>query len=227
MTVMSIGFLAYDWCDGQATESLTHLSFQLHKELSTKFDKTGYRALTTASVAFDTVANKGKKVPDADWVNPTAVRQAAKLGGTDTTAQVHPRLLTQAMAEEVGKIVIAQAQSIHYGNDGRPTSVMATTKDGKEISLPCTDVVIAAGPWAGKFMSRIFGKDGEVDASEYNIVGSRAHSIVLKSSKPLSAVALFTSIRTGKKSSEPEIYCRPDGTGYICGPTGKDLQGSA
>ena len=180
--------------------------------------------MNTASVAFDTVANRGKKVPDADWVNSKAVRQSAKLGGTDTTAQVHPRLLTQLLAEEVGQVVIATAQSIDYGQDARPTAVVATTKEGKQLSLPCTDVVIAAGPWAGKFMSRAFVDDPAVDASDYNIVGSRAHSIVLKSSQPLSAVALFTSIRTGKKSSEPEIYCRPDGTGYICGPTGADLQ---
>lgn len=32
-------------------------------------------------------------------------------------------------------------------------------------------------------------------------------------------MACFTSIRTGKNSTEPELYCRPDGTGYLCGPT--------
>lgn len=36
---------------------------------------------------------------------------------------------------------------------------------------------------------------------------------------PLSAHVLFTSIRTGRKSSEPELYARPDGTAYLCGPT--------
>lgn len=217
------GFLALDWCDGQPTESLTHLSFSLHKELASKFgaEKIGYRAVDTASVAFDTDAKRGKKVPGADWVNPEAVRQSAKLGSTKTTAQVHPRLLTQALAEQVGNTVIAHAESISYDEQsGRPSAVLAKTKEGKQISLPCTDVVIAAGPWAGKLASRLFTSDTNIDASEYRIVGSRAHSIVLKSAQPLSAIALFTSIRTGKKSSEPEIYCRPDGTGYICGPTG-------
>ena len=46
-----------------------------------------------------------------------------------------------------------------------------------------------------------------------------ATQIVVRSAQPLSAHALFTSIKTGKKISEPELYVRPDGTGYLCGPT--------
>jgi glycine/D-amino acid oxidase-like deaminating enzyme len=221
------GFLAYDWCDGQATESLTHLGFKMHRQFADLFgaDSTGYRALETASVAFDVAGKgRGKKVPGADWINDSAVRQSAKLGGTDTTAQVHPRLLTERLAKEVGSTVIAQAEGIEYGTDGRPVAVLARERDASEqIRLDCTDVVLAAGPWSGKLVNKLFKDDPAIDTSDYNVVGSRAHSIVLKSSEPLSAVALFTSIRTGKKSSEPELYCRPDGTGYLCGPTGARL----
>lgn len=143
-------------------------------------------------------------------------------------------------------MVIAEAERIEY--DGSSVqAVLARDVEGKEIRLECTDVVVATGPWSGKLMRKLFKEDKLVNADDYDITSSRAHSvcsfrmpmyaadaftdawhcflrlsrpqIVVRSSEPLSAHALFTSIKTGKKSSEPELYARPDGTGYLCGPT--------
>ncbi|KAI3477575.1 hypothetical protein L1887_60615 [Cichorium endivia] len=55
-----------------------------------------------------------------------------------------------------------------------------------------------------------------------SIDGSRAHSIVIESppGKPLSADCLFTDMAYGpggRKAGAPELYCRPDGTAYVCG----------
>lgn len=150
----------------------------MHKELSKEFgDAVGYRELTTASIAFDLTSPRRKKLPGADWVNPEAVSKSSKLGGTDTTAQVHPRLLTEQLAKAVNNTVIAQAEEIQYGENGEPTAVLARTVEGKDVKLDCTDVVIATGPWTGRFVKRLFGKDSLVDASDYNITGSRAHSV--------------------------------------------------
>ena len=54
------------------------------------------------------------------------------------------------------------------------------------------------------------------------IDGSRAHSVVIQSppGKPLSADCLFTDMAYGpggRKAGAPELYCRPDGTAYVCG----------
>ncbi|KAK9900689.1 FAD dependent oxidoreductase [Cystobasidium minutum MCA 4210] len=216
------GLLAYDWTEGQPSESLTKVSYKLHQELAKTFgaESIGYRPVTTVSLAIDTVSNRGKKVPGAEWINNKSVSQSSKLGDERTTAQVHPRLLTQKLAESADKIIYAQAERIETsGSDGKPSAVLAKGKDGNEVKVDCTDVVVAAGPWSGQLVKKLFKNDSSVDSSDYSIVGSRAHSIVLKSSQPLSAMACFTSIRTGKNTTEPELYCRPDGTGYLCGPT--------
>ena len=118
-------------------------------------------------------------MPDAEWINAEAVSKSNKLGGTDTTAQVHPRLLTQLLAKEVGNTVIAEAESIEYATDlgGKPKAVLAKSLDGKEVRLECTDVVLATGPWSGKLMKKLFENDPSISIEDYDIRGSRAHSV--------------------------------------------------
>lgn len=133
--------------------------------------------MTTASVAFDLTNKRGKKVPGAPWINTEAVTRSGLLGDPTTNAQVHPRLLTQRMARDL-KVVTGQAHQIKYA-DGRPVAVVASDSDNNQQELPCTDVVIATGPWSGKFMKRLFEGDAEVDPTDYDIGGSRAHSVGL------------------------------------------------
>lgn len=90
---------------------------------------------------------------------------------------MHPRLLTQKLAESADKIIYAQAEKIETGPDGKPSAVIAKDKAGNEVQVDCTDVVVATGPWSGKLVKKLFKDDSSIDASDYHIVGSRAHSV--------------------------------------------------
>ncbi|KAH8777511.1 D-amino-acid dehydrogenase [Diaporthe sp. PMI_573] len=163
---------------------------------------------------------------DLDWLDTGDSLVAYNgMGTPDDTAQVHPELFTRSMAqlaEEKGvKIVTgARVTAITKGSNGRVESV-TYTKDGKDEQLPTTDCIVAAGPWTSRLLPSI------------PVQSSRAHSIVIKTPKTVSPYALFTSIalpagfpspsqqKPIKRSQtvEPEIYARPDGTAYACGPT--------
>ncbi|KAM0787239.1 hypothetical protein ACM66B_006476 [Microbotryomycetes sp. NB124-2] len=226
------GLLALDW-HGPTTSSLAALSYGLHKQLANEHDgqsKWGYRTLDTLSVSADLTKSKQARKPIKDhqrdwfhWLSKDALRGGTVLGSRETTSQVHPGLFTPAMAEiasEQGvKIVFATAQSLTREADGT-TTVSAETQEGDKVSVAgVTDTVICAGPWTGKLL-RKFGIDG---GRANDIVGSRAHSVVIAPppGKELPAQALFTSVKEGNRMHEPEIYARPDNTAYACGPTDK------
>ncbi|KAI0178594.1 FAD dependent oxidoreductase [Hypoxylon sp. FL1284] len=173
---------------------------------------------------------------DLDWLDTQeALSSYHGMGNPDNTAQVHPELFTRSMAQlaedEGVKIVTgARVTGINKTEDGKGVKSVAYVKDGKEQSLPTTDCVIAAGPWTRRLLPEI------------PVTAARAHSVVVKTPKPVSAYALFTEIRLpagfptptaanargtpaaqrplrGEQVVEPEIYARPDGTAYACGPT--------
>ncbi|KAK6956756.1 hypothetical protein Daesc_002036 [Daldinia eschscholtzii] len=173
---------------------------------------------------------------DLDWLDTEEALTAYEgMGTPENTAQVHPELFTRSMAqlaEEKGvKIVTgARVTSINKTADGKSVESVTYEKDGKEERLPTTDCVVAAGPWTRRLLPEI------------PVTAARAHSVVIKTPKPVSAYALFTSIMLpvgfptptpkdsrgapgaqrplrGQQIVEPEIYARPDGTAYACGPT--------
>ncbi|ORY58048.1 FAD dependent oxidoreductase [Pseudomassariella vexata] len=174
---------------------------------------------------------------DLDWLDTVhSLRGYDNMGTPDDTAQVHPELFTRSMAqlaEEAGVTIItgARVTSINKDTDGKSIRSVTYEKDGQEKTLPTTDCIVAAGPWTSRLLPQI------------PVTSSRAHSVVIKSPHPLSAYALFTAISlpagfptpTASKargaaaahavplkrgqSVEPEIYARPDGTAYACGPT--------
>ncbi|KAF1814581.1 fad NAD binding oxidoreductase [Eremomyces bilateralis CBS 781.70] len=152
------------------------------------------------------------------WVAPDAVTSYEEMSKTGDTAQVHPELFTRSMAvlakERGVNIVYGQAKSVGK-TDGRVQSVTYTDKETKEEKIVSADtVVLTAGPWTQNLYSAA------------PIVGLRAHSVVVRPSKPLSSHALFTQIHLPAGFSRlkraqlvtPEIYCRPDNTAYACGP---------
>ncbi|KAK7736171.1 hypothetical protein SLS53_007199 [Cytospora paraplurivora] len=177
---------------------------------------------------------------DLDWLDAEHSLAAYEgMGTPDDTAQVHPELFTRSMAqlaEDSGVRIITGARVTDINDDDgetghvRSVSYVREDKDGLQ-HLPSTDVVVAAGPWTSRLLPQV------------PVTASRAHSIVIKSPNPLSAYALFTSIAlppgfpaptsrdavpsaTAKQQVikrmqvvEPEIYARPDGTAYACGPT--------
>ncbi|KAK7987306.1 hypothetical protein PG989_007621 [Apiospora arundinis] len=174
---------------------------------------------------------------DLDWLDAEhALGGYDNMGTPDNTAQVHPELFTRAMAqmaEDRGvKIVTgAKATAINKSSDGKSVVSVTYEKDGKQETLPTTDCIVAAGPWTSKLLPQI------------PVTASRAHSVVIKTPKTVSPYALFTAINlpsgfpsptpehspgstAGQRQAlkrmqivEPEIYARPDGTAYACGPT--------
>ncbi|KAI1406772.1 FAD dependent oxidoreductase [Hypoxylon sp. FL1857] len=173
---------------------------------------------------------------DLDWLDTEESLAAYEgMGTPDNTAQVHPELFTRSMAqfaEDKGvKIVTgARVTAINKTAGGKSVESVTYVKDGKEETLPTTDCVVAAGPWTRRLLPEI------------PVTAARAHSVVIKTPRPVSAYALFTSIMLppgfptptpkeargaptsqrplrGPQIVEPEIYARPDGTAYACGPT--------
>ena len=160
-----------------------------------------------------------KRPSELDWVLPQKIESYTELGDPTNTAQVHPYLFTTQMArlaEEQGtRIILGSVLGINYNHNGSMAeSVTYKANDTLHVDeLPATNIVIAAGPWT-KF---IF--------PAAPIKETRNHSIVIRPSGPTSAHVLFPELhpRIPQKRIPPEIYPRPDGTIYCCGPSDADI----
>ncbi|PWN50908.1 FAD dependent oxidoreductase [Violaceomyces palustris] len=232
------GFLALDW-HGPTTRSLAELSFELHRSLAEKDEgekKWGYRQVETMQVSFDTSKRSRKRsglgngVEDQrlGWLDHEIVTSKSSMGGNGTTAQVNPEDLThhlvnEAKAQGVEFLFDASATGLDLDASGRVKAVrVEDANSGREHSIKATDVVLAAGPWTGSLITKLFPRNRVPSflRNATSIDGSRAHSVVIKSSGSLSADCLFTEMaygEGGRKAGSPEVYCRPDGTAYVCG----------
>src|SRR5580704_289947 len=90
------GFLALDWCDGTPLEALARRSFALHAQLAEEIGGDwGYRRMTTyAGFAAPWASRRAAGGFHLNWVADD-VTLGQRLGGTQTTAQVHPGRFTQ------------------------------------------------------------------------------------------------------------------------------------
>lgn len=160
---------------------------------------------------------------DLDWLAQDSLRSYEEMGDPSTTAQVHPKLFTQSMADlaqEKGVQVKTHCpvKSINYHNNGSAVeSVTYTdTSTGREETLAATDILLAAGPWTKELYPQ-----APIDAL-------RAHSVTIQAN--VSPYALFTQIKLppqfptstskGPHSNtlvSPEIYARPNNEIYACG----------
>ena len=207
------GFLALDWCDGQVTGELARRSYHLHSQLSSELgEDTGYRSMNTLSL--DVRGGRGGRSSDQypGWVDGR-VSHSEVIGTTDTTAQVHPRLLTQAFinrAVEAGVRLIRDEVTGGRVEDGGVRGVK--TRDTGDVDADI--VILCMGPWSGAGLS-MFGVD------ECLVDGHRAHSITLQLQQEdrdsIDNTALFLS-----SLKSPEIYPRPDNTVYMCGGCSSD-----
>ena len=168
-----------------------------------------------------TVENPSNNVypPELDWITPEYIKSYTELGVPANTAQVHPHLFTNSVARlaegKGAQFVLGSGISINYTEDGgQAKSVTFKANDTSEISdLQASDIVIAAGPWTTNLLPQAPIKE------------SRNHSIVVRPRKPVSAYVLFPELHPKKpqKRVPPEIYSRPDGTIYSCGPSDTDV----
>lgn len=163
----------------------------------------------------------GPEVPlptDLNWIKKRLVRDWASLGGTDSTAQVHPFkfthfLLSKAMETGAVDLILGKVSGLHYSDTGSCTGVSYTpTTDDDSPSNTVIDikganqVVLTMGPWTSKMLL------------DCPISGLRAHSITVKpSTGTVSPYAIFTELKIGKNQYfSPEMYARKDEV-YICG----------
>ncbi|KAK2764962.1 hypothetical protein FQN54_008661 [Arachnomyces sp. PD_36] len=161
---------------------------------------------------------KAAGVPeDLDWIVPQGLRGYEEMSESGSTAQVHPFQFTSSMAslaEEKGaKIILGLVTEIDHSADGVKSVSYQDKESGQSHTLEATDVIISAGPWTKSVFPSA------------PISTIRAHSVVIKPTRPVSAYTLFTNIALPDSKSKksrpmvvsPEIYARPDGTVYICG----------
>jgi glycine/D-amino acid oxidase-like deaminating enzyme len=159
--------------------------------------------------------------PDLNWITSSLITNCSNLGGTDTTAQVHPYkftnfILKKAVEDSKGSIdlIIGKVNQILFsmetgkaiGVNYTPTSLKNKTNDD-EIKLFGDQIVLSVGPWTSKILP------------DCPISGLRAHSITIAPFKyqPVSPYAIFTEFKTGPyKYISPEIYARQDEV-YVCG----------
>ena len=176
------GFLALDWCDGNAMGPLARRSYALHGALAASLgDDWGYRRLDTLGVVCHArgvdagMGARGRHTGPA-WLGPAASVHA-RLGTTASTAQVHPgaftRALLQAAVGRGARLQMGCVTGIALAPDGG--AVRGVEVDGEAVAADA--VVIAMGPWS-------------VLACQWlplpPVYGLKGHSIVVRPDPPAS-----------------------------------------
>jgi glycine/D-amino acid oxidase-like deaminating enzyme len=208
------GFLALDWNDHSPVKDLARRSFQLHQELADTFgaDAIQYRRCTCAAVSVDPYNNQqqqrpaGKKLQGVEWAQPEsadssgAVLGVRSLGDQNTIAQVHPKMLCEALWEHASK----PAAQGGMGSQLKHGKVVGAVYDEKgklvgaklhDSSVLAADAILfACGPWAGNIMK-----------------GVKYHSAVIPTDTVLEQCVFFSGC------GDPEVYVRPDATAYCTG----------
>jgi len=202
------GFLELDWCDGSPLEPLARASFALHaklpREVGTDY---GYRRMDTFMlVARERGAPAGRhRVKARRWRDGDGV-VTALLGSTATTAQIHPARFTAALVDAArghGAVLRTGVVEDVIQRDGVAHGVRVSG----EI-LEADAVVLAMGPWTGRFSRRL---------RLPGVTGLKGYSVTLVGAD-VPAHALFVDYRTADgRNLEPEIFPRPDGDVYVCG----------
>ncbi|KAF2657959.1 DAO-domain-containing protein [Lophiostoma macrostomum CBS 122681] len=180
------GYLASDWF-APSVASLGALSFRLHKELADKHNgrKTwGYSQSTGISYSLDEEAAVGGS--GEDWLSSGTSRAQAAGAHSDansdgpiwlkkadgatmevisknsSTAQIDPLrlcrfLLDQCLERGVHLHQPARILSVAKDENNQLTGVRIS-KDGAEMELPCTHLVITSGAWSPRVLSSLFPK---------------------------------------------------------------------
>ncbi|KAJ7165040.1 FAD dependent oxidoreductase [Mycena filopes] len=160
---------------------------------------------------------KLKGLPDdLRWVREDLTESYASMAPAGATAQLHPYLFTTSMlalAQEKGGALFKSGASVTaiIQSGGKVTGVEYTEAgESTTQTLPATDVILCAGAWSPTLLPSL------------PIAGTRAHSVVIRTTPntPITPYVLFTEITTSPDGGvvTPEIYARPDGTVYACGP---------
>lgn len=213
-------------------KALAMLSFAEHSRLAAEHgggERWGWRYTKSAqwegrsAGLEDDVSSRREKKSDSilpkdlDWIIKDLTDDFSFISKEGETAQVHPYQFTTSMckfAQESGaQLIISKVISINMskGNTRRVKGITYVDSNGEEKTHPATHVVLSAGPWSSKLIPSL------------PIYGTRAHSIVIRPTRELSAYAVFTEIalpsstRSKSKTTvvQPEIYTRPNNEVYV------------
>lgn len=196
------GFLALDWNDHSPVGPLTRRSFALHQEIADELgaDKIQYRRLECVAIPVgennQSRRPSGRKLEGIEWAEgENAMGDASILGDRSTIAQVHPKMLCEAMWEKIkeltpeSELVRGTVVSEVYGDDG---TVGAKLKDGSLVEGDA--LLYSCGPWTAN-----------------NMYGTKYHSLVVPTTKTLNQCVFFSGL------GDPEVYVRSDNTAYCTG----------
>jgi glycine/D-amino acid oxidase-like deaminating enzyme len=203
------GFLALDWCDGSPLAPLARRSFALHARLADELGNGwGYRRLDTYSgYAGAAGASARRRRTPVDWLSESVLLER-QLGGTETTAQVHPATFTAALmraAQEHGAQLL-QGEVTGLATGQGEGGVAGVLVDGEPVAGDA--VVIALGPWS-ILASRWLPLPG--------VFGLKGHSLVFDTGAAIPAQALFLDYQEADGALlSPEVFPRADGTTYVC-----------
>jgi glycine/D-amino acid oxidase-like deaminating enzyme len=183
------GFLALDWNDDAPTGPLTRRSFELHQELADSFgtETIQYRRLTSAAISLSGQKPKSAKLHNIEWASAGTTVQS--LGDERTIAQVHPRLLAEALWKNTPRGTLMKGQVIGESTDKDGMFIGAKLADGTIVDADA--LVYCCGPWSANVL-----------------FGVKYHSVVVPTKRVLSQCVFFQG------NGDPEVYVRPDQTAY-------------
>ena len=124
-------------------------SFNLHQELAKNFgeEAIGYRRVNALSVISKENENNSK-INKSEEIVPKwlqCYKEIDEIGTIETTAQVHPKLLTRALfkASKIDKVVIGR-QVVNVEFKGQTKVVILDNEDRIEADV----LVVTTGPWS-------------------------------------------------------------------------------
>ncbi|XP_071705590.1 D-amino-acid oxidase-like [Rutidosis leptorrhynchoides] len=209
------GFLALHMCDDGPLSSLAHASFNLHRSLALELDGSqsyGYRPLTALTISITESETQHESLILPSWVDGK-IKPGKIIGTVENSAQIDPRLFTRALLDKaVGdygvEVVIAKVESLVVEDDGVVVKMVGGGVIGGDA------VVLALGPWTSMLP--------EI-STKFRVYGKKVHSVVLepKDGDTITPHALFGTYYqvNGAGPIDPEVYPRPNGDVYICGPS--------
>ncbi|MCJ1281380.1 hypothetical protein MMC26_000699 [Xylographa opegraphella] len=240
------GFLARDWFSPPLA-SLGALSFDLHKELAEQrngAEKWGYCRSTGTSLAEvkgkrgDEWLRDGKSRAEAAathefidgsgpaWLTQSRNGKVEVISEDDSTAQVHPLrlsrfLLSTCLERGVQLHQPCQPMTVNNDSEGKISSVIiaSSANPEKQISIPCSRLIITAGAWTPRVFQTLFPKSRKT----IPITSLAGHSLLIRSPRwnigdetkgRGGCHAVFTTDETGYS---PEIFSRVGGEIYIAG----------
>jgi len=142
------------------------------------------------------------------------------LSTTDNTAQVDPKrfcefLLNQCKEHNVTVLHPATATSLLTNETGLPVALSFTTPESSGQTIPCTSLLLAAGPWTGRVYQKLFPKSQLKlpisNLAGWSVVFRDPTPSTISESMPLCHSAFTTS---ASERFSPEVFSRIAPSGH-------------